>query len=125
MKIGLYLDHVGLQILKNGLFVSCEPKDRIEQISPGLVQQRLAEVGDTYLICDLNQQVQAKAKLAEAFVTYFGDPDTRLLDLLGFSEDSERFRQEYTGFFKQQFPDEVLVDDTELFVTVYRPVTDS
>lgn len=125
MKVGLYLDHVALQILKNGLFVSCEPKERIEQISPGLTDQRLAEVGETYLVCDLNQQVQAKAKLVDAFATTYGDPDLRLLKFLGFSDNPDRFRTEYSGFFKQQFPDEVLIDETELFVTAYEPVTDS
>lgn len=125
MKVGLYLDHVALQILKSGLFVSCEPTERIEQISPGLTNQRLAEVGETYLVCDLNQQVQGKAKLVDAFSTTYGDPDPRLLQFLGFLDKPDRFKTEYSGFFKQQFPDQILIDETELFVTAYEPVTDS
>ena len=125
MKIGLYLDPISLQILKSGLFVSCEPKDRIDKISPGLVNERVAEVGQTYLICNLQKEEIGKAKLVEAFLTTFGNPAPRLLELIGFTGKTERFHSQYLGFYTQQFPDEILIEETELFVTVYEPVSDS
>ena len=60
-----------------------------------------------------------------AFTTTFGDPNPRLLELIGFKDKLERFHSEYAGFYKQQFPDEDLIEETELFVTVYEPVSDS
>lgn len=125
MKIGLYLDPISMQILKNGVFVSCEPKDRIEHISPGLTDERIAEVGHTYLVCDMKHEEIGKAKLVDAFTTTFGDPDEKLLRLIGFVDQPDRFKSEYAGFFKKQFPDEDLIEETELFVTVYEPVRDS
>lgn len=125
MKVGLYLDPISMQILQNGVFVSCEPTERVENIAPGLVEERIAEVGQTYLVCDMKKEEIGKAKLVEAFTTTFGNPDPTLLELLGFKDQPEKFTSQYSGFFKQQFPDEELVDDTELFVTVYEPVRDS
>lgn len=125
MKIGLYLDPVSLQILKNGVFVSCEPKDRIEKLSPGLIDERIAEVGHTYLVCNMQKEQVGKAKLVDAFSTTFGNPDDRLLKLIGFECQLERFHSQYAGLYKQQFPDEVLIEETELFVTVYEPIIDS
>ncbi|MFZ3231224.1 MAG: hypothetical protein WA160_13535 [Pseudobdellovibrio sp.] len=114
-----------MEILKNGVFVSCEPTDRVEQIAPGLIEERIAEVGQTYLICDMKKEEVGKAKLAEAFTTTFGNPDPRLLELLGFAGQPDKFHSQYAGFYQQQFPGEVLIEDTELFVTVYEPVRDS
>ncbi len=125
MKIGLYLDPISMQILKNGLFVSCEPKDRIDKISPGLIDERVAEVGHTYLVCDMKKEELGKAKLVEAFMTTFGDPSPRLLKLIGFEDNLTRFHSEYSALYKKQFPDEDLIEETELFVTVYTPVRDS
>ncbi len=125
MKIGLYLDPVSMQILKNGVFVSCEPKDRIEKISPGLTDERVAEVGHTYLVCNMMKEEIGKAKLVDAFMTTFGNPDNRLLKLIGFADQLDRFQTQYAGLYKQQFPDEDLIEETELFVTVYEPVSDS
>jgi uncharacterized protein YhfF len=125
MKIGLYLDPISMQILKNGVFVSCEPTERVEQIAPGLIDERIAEVGQTYLVCNMQKEEIGKAKLVEAFTTSFGQPDPRLLELLGFTGQPEKFNSQYAGFYKQQFPDEDLVEETELFVTVYEPVRDS
>lgn len=125
MKVGLYLDPISLQVLKNGIFVSCEPTDKVERIAPGLVEERIAEVGQTYLVCDMRKQEVGKAKLVEAFTTTFGNPDPTLLELLGFAGQPDRFHSQYAGFFKQQFPDEDLIEETELFVTVYEPVRDS
>lgn len=125
MKIGLYLDPVSMHILNKGLFVSCEPVDRLEKIRPGLVDERLSEVGSVYLVCDLEKEIQAKAKLTDAFITTFGDPDPQLLEYMGFKNAPERFKEQYTGLFQQQFPDEVLIDETELFVSAYAPISDS
>ena len=125
MKIGLYLDPISMQILKNGVFVSCEPKDRIEKISPGLPAERVAEVGHTYLICNMKKEEVGKAKLITAFTTTFGNPNPKLLELIGFKDQVSKFHSQYAGFYKQQFPDEDLIEETELFVTVYEPVSDS
>lgn len=125
MKIGLYLDPISMQILKNGVFVSCEPRDRIEKISPDLISERVAEVGQTYLVCNMLKEEIGKAKLVEAFMTTFGNPDPRLLQLIGFANQLERFHTQYLEFYTQQFPDEDLIEETELFVTVYEPVSDS
>lgn len=125
MKVGLYLDPISMQILQNGVFVSCEPTDRVEKISPGLIDERIAEVGQTYLVCDMKKEEIGKAKLVEAFTTTFGHPDPTLLQLLGFPDQPEKFKNQYSGFFHKQFPDEDLIDETELFVCVYEPVRDS
>lgn len=125
MKIGLYLDEVSMHVLNKGLFVTCEPVDRLEQLQKGLVDERLDEVGMTYLVCDMKKEIQGKAKLIDAFVTTFGNPDPKFLAYMGFKDQLARFKSEYAGFFKAHFPEEVLVDETELFVTAYEPVVDS
>ncbi len=125
MKIGLYLDQVALHILNQGFFISCEPVDKIESAQPGLIDERLGEVGVVYLVCDLEKEIQGKAKLTEAFITTYGDPDPTLLLHMGFTDKLEKFKSEYAGLFKQQFPDESLMDETELFVCIYEPVKDS
>lgn len=125
MKVGLYLDQVSMHILNNGLFVSVEPVERIDQIQPGLVDERLSEKGDTYLVCDMNKEIQGKAKLVDAFITSFGEPDPIMLSHMGFKDQVEKFKSEYAGLFKTQFPDFSLIDETELLVCVYEPVKDS
>ncbi len=125
MKVGLYLDEISLQVLKKGLFVSCEPKHRIEELAPGLADQRVAEIGETYLVCNMSNEEQGKAKLIDAFTTTFGEPDPRLLQLIGFEENIEKFQIQYGNFYKKQFPDADLQHETELFVTIYEPVRDS
>ena len=124
MKVGLYLDEISLKVLQKGLFVSCEPKERIEQLAPGLAEERMSEIGEIYLVCKMNSEEQGKAKLVDAFTTTYGEPDLRLLELIGV-QDNEKFKTQYGGFYKSQFPKEKLTDETELFVTVYEPVRDS
>jgi uncharacterized protein YhfF len=125
MKIGLYLDTVSMHILNKGLFVSCEPVDNIEKHQPGLVDERLSEVGNYYLVCDMEKEIQGKAKLVDAFITTFGEPDPIILGHMGFKDNVEKFKTEYSGLFKSQFPDDSLMEETELFVCVYEPVHDS
>lgn len=125
MKIGLYLDDISLQILKNGLFVSCEPKQSILQLAPGLIDERMSEIGQIYLVANLNKQTQGKALLVDAFLTVFGDPDERLLQVLGYTDNIQKFQSEYSAFYHKQFPDDELSDDTDLFVCIYTPVADS
>lgn len=125
MKIGLYLDKVSMHILNNGLFVSCEPVERIDVVQPGLVDERLSEKGNTFLVCDLEKEIQGKAKLTDAFITTFGDPDPILLEHMGFKNDVTKFKTQYTGLFEKQFPDFSLIDETELLVCVYEPIHDS
>ncbi len=125
MKIGLYLDHVSMHVLAKGLFVTCEPVDRIESLQKGLIDERLEEVGSTYLVCDMKKEIQGKAKLVDAFITTYGEPDPKLLKYMGFADQLTRFKTEYAGFFKTHFPEESLIDETELFVTAYEPVVDS
>lgn len=114
-----------MHVLSRGLFVSCEPVDRIEQLQPGLVDERLNEVGQVYLVCDMEKEIQGKAKLVDAFITTFGDPDPTMLAHMGFKDNVAKFKAEYAGLFKKQFPEEALVEETELFVAVYEPVQDS
>lgn len=125
MKIGLYLDKVSLHVLNSGLFVSCEPVDNIERYQKGLVDERLNEIGHVFLVCDLEKEIQGKAKLVDAYVTTFGEPDAQLLEHMGFKNDIEKFKSQYEGLFKKQFPDESLLDETELFVCVYESIKDS
>lgn len=125
MKIGLYLDEVSMEVLKKGVFVSCEPKESIEQLAPGLPDERMAEIGQVYLVANMAKETQGKAKLVDAFVTTFGQPDGRLIELVGFQHDVEKFRKEYGNFYRKQFPNVELNDETELFVTIYEPVKDS
>lgn len=125
MKIGLYLDTVSMHILNRGLFVSCEPVDNVERFQPGLVDERLSEVGNYYLVCDMQKEIQGKAKLVDAFVTTFGDPDPIILKHMGFENNVEKFKTEYAGLFKSQFPEDPLIDETELFVCIYEPIHDS
>ena len=125
MKIGLYLDHVSMHVLSRGLFVTCEPVERIESIQAGLIDERLEEIGSVYLVCDMEKEIQGKAKLIDAFVTTYGQPDPKLLNYMGFKDQLVRFKSEYAGFFKTHFPEEPLIDETELFVTAYEPIQDS
>ncbi len=125
MKIGLYLDKVSMHILNQGLFVSCEPVDKIEEIQPGLIDERLAEVGQFYLVCDMEKEIQGKAKLKDAFITTFGDPDPILLEHMGFKNNVDKFKSEYTGLFQTQYTDYSLIEETELFVCIYEPIHDS
>lgn len=125
MKIGLYLDDVSLQVLRKGIFVSCEPKQSILELAPGLIEERMSEIGQVYLVANLNKETQGKAMLVEAFLTSFGHPDAQLLELMGFPEQPEKFQKEYGEFYRKQFPDTELSEETELFVCIYEPVTDS
>ncbi len=125
MKIGLYLDKVSMHILNRGLFVSCEPVDRIDAVQPGLVDERLSEKGNVYLVCDLEKEIQGKAKMTDAFITTFGDPDPIILEHMGFKDNVAKFKSEYTGLFEKQFPEFSLIDETELLVCIYEPVQDS
>lgn len=125
MKIGLYLDKISMHILNRGLFVSCEPVENIEKYQSGLVDERLADIGQTFLICDMEKEIQGKAKLVDAFITTFGDPDPSMLKYMGFENQPQKFKSEYEGLFKQQFPEDPLIEETELFVCVYEPVKDS
>lgn len=125
MKIGLYLDKVSMHILNKGLFVSCEPVDKIESVQPGLVDERLSEIGTYYLVCDLEKEIQGKAKLVDAFITTYGNPDPTILKHMGFENKIEQFKKEYSGLYQIQFPNEPLMDETELFVCIYEPIKDS
>ncbi len=125
MKIGLYLDDVSLQVLRKGIFVSCEPRQSILELAPGLIEERMSEIGQVYLVANLNKETQGKAMLVEAFLTSYGHPDPQLLELMGFPNDPEKFQKEYGDFYRKQFPDVELTDETELFVCIYEPVTDS
>lgn len=125
MKIGLYLDKVSMHILNQGIFVSCEPVERIDAVQPGLVDERLNEKGNTFLVCDLEKEIQGKAKLADAFITTFGEPDPIMLAYMGFKDQVEKFQVEYAGLFEKQFPEFSLMEETELLVCVYEPVKDS
>jgi uncharacterized protein YhfF len=125
MKIGLYLDKVSMHLLNKGLFVSCEPVDKIENVQPGLVDERLSEVGHCYLVCDLEKEIQGKARLVDAFITTYGEPDPIILKHMGFENKIALFKKEYAGLFKSQFPEESLIDETELFVCIYEAVKDS
>lgn len=125
MKIGLYLDKISMHILNSGVFVTCEPVDNIEKVQPGLVDERLSEVGNVFLICDMEKEIQGKAKLVDAFITTFGEPDPTMLERMGFKDDPEKFKAQYSGLFHSQFPEDSLIDETELFVTVYEPIKDS
>lgn len=125
MKIGLYLDKVSMHILNQGIFVSCEPVERIDAVQPGLVDERLNEKGNTFLVCDLEKEIQGKAKLTDAFITTFGEPDPIMLAHMGFKDQVEKFQAEYAGLFETQFPEFTLMEETELLVCVYEPVQDS
>jgi uncharacterized protein YhfF len=125
MKIGLYLDDISMQVLKKGVFVSCEPMESIEALAPGLPDERMSEIGQIYLVANMEKETQGKAKLVDAFVTTFGQPDPRLIEIVGFRDDSEKFRAEYGNFYRKQFPNVELGDETELFVTIYEPIKDS
>lgn len=125
MKIGLYLDKISMHVLNQGLFVSVEPVDKIDEIQPGLVDERLSEKGAVYLVCDLEKEIQGKAKLSDAFITTYGDPDPIMLEHMGFKDNVEKFKSEYSGLFSKQFPDFSLIDETELLVCIYEPVKDS
>jgi hypothetical protein len=37
----------------------------------------------------------------------------------------EQFKKEYSGLYQIQFPNEPLMDETELFVCIYEPIKDS
>lgn len=125
MKIGLYLDKISMHILNKGLFVSCEPVERIDAVQPGLVDERLSEKGHVFLVCDLEKEIQGKAKLTDAFITTFGDPDPIMLAHMGFTDQVEKFKSEYAILFQNQFAEFSLIEDTELLVCVYEPVQDS
>lgn len=125
MKIGLYLDDVSLQVLKKGVFVSCEPKETILELAPGLIDERMSEIGQVYLVANLNKETQGKACLVDAFLTSFGQPDGQLLELMGFPNDKQKFQTAYGNFYRKQFPESELTEDTELFVCIYEPVSDS
>jgi uncharacterized protein YhfF len=125
MKIGLYLDKISMHVLNQGLFVSVEPVDKIEELQPGLVDERLSEKDQVLLVCDMEKEIQGKAKLTDAFITSFGDPDPVMLEYMGFKDNIEKFKIEYAGFFNKQFPEFSLIDETELLVCVYEPIKDS
>lgn len=114
-----------MHILNKGLFVSCEPVERIDEIQKGLVDERLSEKGQTFLVCDMEKEIQGKAKLIDAFISTYGDPDPIMLEYMGFKDNPDKFKAEYAKLYNAQFPDYSLIEDTELFVCVYEPIQDS
>jgi hypothetical protein len=49
-------------------------------MAPGHVNNAIASIGKIFGVADVYGSVQTKARLVDAFVTTFGNPDIRLLE---------------------------------------------
>ncbi len=122
-QIGLHLSQNQIQALKSQQkFTSCEPKQRVEKRDHMLISHRHKSIGQVFDVADENGKPQAKAKLAECFVTTFGNPDPKLVSGMGFGSDIQKYKTEFSKFWQQNFPREPLSDSTELFVCVWEHV---
>jgi uncharacterized protein YhfF len=125
MPIGLYLSPSATKRLKSEGLVTCESKEHLEKIEPGIVQKRMKSIGSVFDVADESGAVQTKAKLIDAFVTTFGNMDMRLVQARGFSSDRARCQKEYRHVWEATFPGKPLGSATELFVAIYEPVHSS
>ncbi len=122
-EIGLYLTQEQLNDFNGKHFVSCEPKDRIERIKPGIVKDRLAAIGKKLVAADEKGMTQFNVTLVDGFLTTFRNPDHRLLNGLGFDK-VEYFQKSYGDFWANSFPKDQLTDRTELFVTIWKKASE-
>jgi uncharacterized protein YhfF len=114
-----FLSSEQLQCLASGRLTTCESKARLEKLEPGRVQNKLKSAGDIVQVSDISGMPVMTAKLVDAFLTTFGQPNARLIQGLGFGSDINRYKQEYQSFWQQAFGNEPLSDSTELLVTIY------
>ncbi|PWU19278.1 MAG: hypothetical protein C5B49_06000 [Bdellovibrio sp.] len=94
MAIGLYLSTTEMKRLKTEGWATCESKDHLEKIEPGIVQRRIESIGSIFEVADQSGAIHAKAKLVDAFVTTFGKMDMRLVRARGFLSDRARCQEE-------------------------------
>jgi uncharacterized protein YhfF len=120
-KIGLFLPPAEIERVKRAKTTFCQPKNRTEAATPGHVQEILHSIGQVFDVADESGKVRAEARLKDAFLTTYGQPDSRLLEGYGFAGDAKKFQEKYREFWKRQFPQTTLENDTELFVVVYEP----
>lgn len=119
-NIGLYLEPNQIQTLVSGQkLTSCEPKLRIDKIDSSFVQVRNNSIGKVFDVADEGGKIRTKAKLIECYITTFGNPKAGMVSGLGFGTDVQRYKSEYSEFWKKNFPEEMLTEESELFVTVW------
>lgn len=121
-KIGLYLPTSAIEGLKKQATTYCQPKVRTDRISPGSVEETIRSIGQVFDVADEDGVVHMSARLIDAFVTTYGDPDPRLTKGYGFGTDIKSYQDAYRKFWQSNFPDDILNNDTELFVFTYEPI---
>jgi uncharacterized protein YhfF len=114
--IGVYLSAKQIEVLRTGHLTTCSPKKQTDRIDPKLVLTRLNSIGKSFMVADKKGRPQLRAKLIDAFVTHYGDPDERLVAGTGFGDDTELCKSVYRQFWEQTFPSEPLTESTPLFV---------
>ncbi|PWU15006.1 MAG: hypothetical protein C5B49_12390 [Bdellovibrio sp.] len=119
--IGLYLPMDEIERVKKRRCTFCQPKERTEKLAPGHVQKTIDSIGQVFEVADESGKIHTKARLVDAFLTTFGNPDGRLLDGYGFKSDTRGFQESYREFWSANIADFKLQDDTELFVFTYEP----
>ncbi|MCC2677944.1 MAG: hypothetical protein K0R29_520 [Pseudobdellovibrio sp.] len=122
-SIGLYLGEFEIQnLIATGRLTSCEPKLRIDGIDSSFIKNRMRSVGKVFDVADEDGNIKTKAKLADSFITTFGNPDPKMVSGLGFGSDVQACKEQYSAFWKENFPEVSLTDSTELFVSIWEHV---
>jgi hypothetical protein len=78
--IGLFLPSSEIDRVRTCRSTFCQSLQRTEKMAPGHVNNAIASIGKIFGVADVYGSVQTKARLVDAFVTTFGNPDIRLLE---------------------------------------------
>ncbi len=125
-KIGLYISLPEIELLKKGRRTYCQPKDRTERIGGAdSIQKRIDSIGQIFDVADMEGNIHGCARLVDAFVTTYGNPDSRLLEGYGFRQDTQKFQQAYRAFWEKTFTEVTLEDKTELFAFTYESLPEA
>ncbi|MBC7690743.1 MAG: hypothetical protein H7222_03170 [Methylotenera sp.] len=120
-----FLSEDQIALLKAGqTLTTCEPRDHLEKLEPGITARHLKSIGTHVLVHDYDERPQGHALVTNALETTFAHPSPVLLNGIGLDSDPDAFREEYREFWPDAFPDIPLGPDTVLIVTVYKWVED-
>src|SRR5687767_6058034 len=93
---------------------TCEPKMRLERMSPGVSAELVDYLGQKVALYDESDRPAGYAWLEAAFETTYADPHPYLVSGMGFEADILAFKKAYRGFWAASFPGEALRDGTIL-----------
>lgn len=104
------------KLLEQRHFTTCTPK---ENLKPESLRRILGSVGRLMTVLDEKRRPRCNVRVTEAYETCFGAPCPRFLAAMGYGEDIERFRRDYTAFWEKHIQTGPLTPATILVVESY------